>query len=376
MIGDKNMILDGLAVLRWNNNIKNYYISKGYKYTKSGTKTGNEFLVEIKDLTERSNAKINIQCDYCGGIFENIYMNYIRNKKRGYLDKDACEDCVQIKKEESLMLQFGVKANSQREDVRKKNNSQSKSHIQFCKEIYSLYGDDYKILEKYTGNKRKIFIRHKCGRIWRITPINLLNGHGCPDCFSTICWNTTTLKEEVYRIFKEEYTVLGEYVNAKTKVTFRHEKCGKTFETIPYSLLNRKNCPKCEKSKGEKNIELFLKNNNIIFEPQYKINNCKNILPLPFDFAVFKNEEKTEIIYLIEYDGEFHYMEPKFIKNEQKRINTLKLTQKRDKIKSDYCINNNINLIRIPYWDFNNIENILNNLFNLKGCDLNVGHLV
>ena len=33
--------------------------------------------------------------------------------------------------------------------------------------------------------------------------------------------------------------------------------------------------------------------------------------------------------------------------------------QKRDNIKTEYCKDNNITLIRIPYWDFNNIENIL-----------------
>lgn len=31
----------------------------------------------------------------------------------------------------------------------------------------------------------------------------------------------------------------------------------------------------------------------------------------------------------------------------------------RDNIKTEYCKDNNITLIRIPYWDFNNIENIL-----------------
>ena len=33
--------------------------------------------------------------------------------------------------------------------------------------------------------------------------------------------------------------------------------------------------------------------------------------------------------------------------------------KKRKKNKTEYCKDNNITLIRIPYWDFNNIENIL-----------------
>ena len=37
----------------------------------------------------------------------------------------------------------------------------------------------------------------------------------------------------------------------------------------------------------------------------------------------------------------------------------LKKQQEHDKIKDNYCKDKNINLLRIPYWEFNNIENIL-----------------
>ncbi|MCB2315620.1 hypothetical protein [Clostridium tagluense] len=39
--------------------------------------------------------------------------------------------------------------------------------------------------------------------------------------------------------------------------------------------------------------------------------------------------------------------------------NKLKQQQLHDKIKNNYCKDNNINLIRIPYWEKNNIEQIL-----------------
>ena len=35
------------------------------------------------------------------------------------------------------------------------------------------------------------------------------------------------------------------------------------------------------------------------------------------------------------------------------------LTKRRDEIKNKYCQENNIKLLRIPYWEFDNIENIL-----------------
>ena len=41
-----------------------------------------------------------------------------------------------------------------------------------------------------------------------------------------------------------------------------------------------------------------------------------------------------------------------------------------DDMKTDYCTEHNLKLIRIPYWDFNNIETILCGELNLKmKCD-------
>lgn len=40
-------------------------------------------------------------------------------------------------------------------------------------------------------------------------------------------------------------------------------------------------------------------------------------------------------------------------------VNNLKKTQMHDKIKTDYCLNNGIKLVRIPYWERDNLENYL-----------------
>ena len=74
---------------------------------------------------------------------------------------------------------------------------------------------------------------------------------------------------------------------------------------------------------------------------------------MPFDFYL------PQYNICIEYDGEFHY---KMIMGYDEFIN-----QKiRDTIKTVYCKENNIKLIIIPYWEFNNIENILIKELNLK----------
>jgi hypothetical protein len=114
-------------------------------------------------------------------------------------------------------------------------------------------------------------------------------------------------------------------------------------------------CPICNESKGEQNIRHWLENNNIVFEKEYKFEDLKDIYYLRFDFAIFEDEEKTKLKCLIEYDGMQHF---KWIKTFQTKME-FELQQEHDKIKNNYCIQNNIKLIRIPYYEFDNIEKIL-----------------
>ena len=65
---------------------------------------------------------------------------------------------------------------------------------------------------------------------------------------------------------------------------------------------------------------------------------------------------------VIEYDGEQHYMPVNFGENDIVRMEAkLKITQEHDKIKNEYCEKHNINLLRIPYWEKQNIESIIDN---------------
>lgn len=114
-------------------------------------------------------------------------------------------------------------------------------------------------------------------------------------------------------------------------------------------------CNSCtnKDSELESLVSKWLDENKINYVREYKFSNCKDKRCLPFDFKIEINGE----IRLIEIDGIFHY-EKQY--NDSKRF---ELQQKHDKIKNEYCIRNNIKLLRIPYWEFknNNYKNILNN---------------
>lgn len=99
----------------------------------------------------------------------------------------------------------------------------------------------------------------------------------------------------------------------------------------------------CIHSKGEEKIQNILIQAKIPFEKQKTFPGCYRKNPLPFDFYV--NQK-----YLIEYDGEQHFCEG----NNWGRDNFNEI-HNNDEIKNQWCKNNNIPLIRIPYTHYNNL---------------------
>ena len=96
-------------------------------------------------------------------------------------------------------------------------------------------------------------------------------------------------------------------------------------------------CSSCHRHLFNKNVIKFLKSRNINFETQKKFKECKNVYELPFTFFI---SSLRTCIELISNEN-----------NEKVKIN--------DKIKSDYCEDNYIDLIRIRYDQIDSIEKIL-----------------
>lgn len=114
----------------------------------------------------------------------------------------------------------------------------------------------------------------------------------------------------------------------------------------------------CISSKNEAVIAELLRKHNVKYKQQYIFNDCKDVGLLRFDFGVLDND--GGLICLIEYDGEQHYKPVRFANMSDIDVQQQLLeTQHRDQIKNDYCCNNKIPLLRIPYWEKDNLENIL-----------------
>ena len=82
-----------------------------------------------------------------------------------------------------------------------------------------------------------------------------------------------------------------------------------------------------------------------------KFDGCKDKKVLPFD--IYLNDYNT----LIEFQGEQHYRPVRFGDESFKEAKEkFEYTKKHDEIKKKYCIDNNIPLIEIPYWKFDDLE--------------------
>jgi len=120
-------------------------------------------------------------------------------------------------------------------------------------------------------------------------------------------------------------------------------ECGNTIIVKGDYLRNgdTKSCG-CLNSQNESLIANLLDNNNILYIKQFWFKDLKSINKdyLFFDFAIL--DSNNNLLYLIEYDGIQHFQKGHF-------KDTFFTTRKNDLLKNQYCFNNNIPLIRIPY---------------------------
>ena len=208
--------------------------------------------------------------------------------------------------------------------------------------------------EKYINSKDTIFIL-KCpnGHLWKTTYNNFIHGNRCSDCYGNTKLTYKYIKE---KIEKEGYTLLSlNYINATSLLILQCPK-GHIFKFSFNKFQQERRCPKCQIWKGEEKISNILTKYNVNFKVQHKYSDLKGVNNglLSYDFYL--------PIYnlLIEYQGNYHDGTSRNQTEEQ-----LLKQQEHDKRKREYAEKNNIQLLEIWYWDFDNIEEILIKELNL-----------
>lgn len=315
------------------------FLNKGTRCPKCNggvKKTDEEFKQEIKDLVGEeytvhdkyinTHTAIEFTHNTCGNVFKKSPGAFTSQGQR-------CPRCSR---------------GSQKELARLTNS-------EFTQDILDLVGDEYTFLEEYKGNRERILVRHNiCGHEYQVVPSRFKQGNRCKNCVATSQRKTQEeFIEEVSMISDGKYSVMGEYRAARFLIEFKHEECGHHFLSTPNNFISGNRCPNCYISKGEERIASFLKENDIAFEREYTFDDLTHINKLRFDFMVTRPCNDAPV--LIEYDGKQHF-EPIEVWGGE---DYLKDIIARDKKKDEFALNKEIDLIRIPYWDFDNIESIL-----------------
>lgn len=223
-----------------------------------------------------------------------------------------------------------------------------KTHEQFVAEFNLLSNREYELLSEYQRDDLKITVKHiECGRIYKVDASSFLQGVRCKPCqtkkvHESQTWTQEEFESKVFEIGFGEYKVIGKYTLSINKIEIKHLECGAVYEVTPAQFIQGSRCPHCQTSRGELSIELYLRKNNFDYKAQYKFEDCRYKRPLPFDFAILKN---NKVVCLIEFEGRQHFTPIEVFGGERE----FRLTKIRDKIKKDYCLKNNIPLIEIPY---------------------------
>lgn len=223
-----------------------------------------------------------------------------------------------------------------------------------CKELnYTLITTEYK------NNKTKLDIICDKGHEWHPSYDNFINkNRKCRKCADIQNGkNQKTSWDEILNMVEfygyKMISVESDYENQKSKLIALCPN-GHEYEFYVNNFKRGKRCNKCNMSGGEQEIERVLNKYSIDHIFNYRFDEDR-MRSKPYDFYI------ESIRLCIEYDGQQHY-------HMQFGKTLLDLMNQRyiDNIKTQYCIDNNIKLIRIPYWEFDIIEKIIIDKLNLK----------
>lgn len=193
---------------------KNNFISISEKIAMYEKRLNGKFKI-LESFTSQKE-KIKLQRVSCGHTINRSLNDVLRKTY-----KDSCPECRRLKR---------------LDDLNKKLDNKYNGRIKVINGI-----------EKYQNNgSNLLFLDNKCGNSFMSSFTKLLSNElvDCPSC--NIKTETTLLKDEVYNKYKGEYTVLGEYIDSKTPISFKHNKCNHVFFKTKDKFLQAKiPCKKC-----------------------------------------------------------------------------------------------------------------------------------
>ena len=381
------------------NNIK-YLENLGYiiprekdKQGRMRVPQGTKIIVKVKDLN-KNNVLVDVQCDNkeCSKILKNMKLNdykrYVKDDGKYY-----CNKCA--------------KKLYATENSNKTKLKNGKSFEQWCiennrQDILNRW--DYELNDKepngilYSTNKKYYFKcpinlhKSELNKISIFTRKSSFNVNiNCKQCNSIAQWGIDNLGEDFLEKYWD-YEKNGElginpweisYGSHKIKIWIKcqENKYHGSYDVKCNSFTSGSRCSECDYSKGERRISNYLNDKEFIKISQEEYNKLNDNND---DINYYITQKKfygligisngllsydhylPKYNLLIEYQGEQHEKPIDFEgKGKKYAEEKFKIQQEHDKRKREYAKNNNINLLEIWYYDFYNIETILEKELNL-----------
>lgn len=140
----------------------------------------------------------------------------------------------------------------------------------------------------------------------------------------------------LHDLCQDDFSPLETYKGNGVNINVKCNICGKSWFVKPYNLFAGYGCPHCKESSYEKRVRELLVEKDVEFSTQYYFSDCLSSggRPSRFDFYISG-------VGLIEVDGEGHFY--------QIMHWNLEKAVRDDKIKTRYCEDHEIPLLRIRY---------------------------
>ncbi len=191
-------------------------------------KTNEEYIKEVEEKNPNvevvgeyidSKTKIDYRCKKCGDIFSSFPSNILKGH--------GCKKCSVIENSQKRMMTL---------EEYKMKVAQNHPNVQ--------------VLGDYINSKTKIEHQcKKCGHIWNAVPASIISGRGCPVCAIKSAAEKKTKKHDEYireiSQIHPNVQVLGQYIDAKTKILHKCLIDGYEWFSAPANMLKTKGCPVC-----------------------------------------------------------------------------------------------------------------------------------
>ena len=295
------------------------------------------YLQEYKGIDERLKAK----CLVCKKDFYTTWHIISDNRHNKY--KKCCKACSNNFTHKNDMKKYDI------EDVR------------------VIFKDNDLILleDNYINNATKMLCKDKDGYKGYLTLHQLLSGNKFSKFYKSNPFSIDNVN--IFLHNNNCNTVILDNIFKGNQYLYNFKcECGKVFKrSIDGVVYNHSlyclDCSNGKKSKYHLKVREYLDDNNISYIEEKSFDKCKDIGTLPFDFYL------PTYNICIEVQGEQHYTS----KDKFGGFDGFKKQISHDIIKSYFCRNNNIKLIKIDYKDFLNNSYIHILRYSIKNNNFN-----